>query len=165
MKIAKVIAFVVLLGIAGFAVKYYFFPDPERVIRKELAELAEAMNRETSGNISTLANANSIAGHFTSDVTINIEGRFAHTLQGRDELLQMAMAARSRVGRINLTFTDMHVMVDPGGETARVHLTALVRINNEPDLYVQELKMQLRKLERDWLIAFIEPARQPKPIP
>lgn len=165
MKLVKVIAFLILLGVAGYAVKYYFFPDQERVIRKELTDLAESINKETSGNISKMANANSIANHFTRDVTIQIEGRFAHTLQGRDELLQMAMAASSRVGKIHLNFADIHVMLDAGEESARVHLTALVRINNEADQYVQELKMQMKKIEGDWLIAHIEPARQPKPIP
>jgi hypothetical protein len=153
------------VAIAGIAAKYYFFPDPERVIRKELAGLAETINKETSGNISKIANVNRIAGYFTTDVSIQVEGRYARTIQGKDEVLQLAMAARSQIRSINLSFADLHVVVDPDEESAKAHVTALVQIDNDPDLYVQELKMQLRKIDGEWLISHIEPARQPKTIP
>src|SRR5215471_12493094 len=73
-------------------------PSPENVIRRELAQLARtACIPANEGNLPKMANAQKLAGFFTTDVEIDFDlrGRFSQTISGRSELQEKALAARA----------------------------------------------------------------------
>ena len=148
----------VALGFWGWRV---FFPSPENVIRKRLGELAKAASFSTNeGLLATAFNASMLGGYFTPDVqvTVDVPGT-QHTLSGRDELLQAAVGARSQVGSLSIEFPDIKVVVAPGRDTAVVNLTARGKIAGQRDSYLQELRLRMVKIKREWLINQIETVR------
>lgn len=159
MKIAKPAIQLLLLGVIAFTIWYYFFPPPERVIRKNLSKLAEKVSARPQGNIATVANASSIAGYFHPRVELNLQGfgRGVEVISSRLEVQRMALAARQNVGWIEVKFNNVHVQVAEDKQTAAVNLTAVVRIEGQEQPLVQDVKVLFEKLERDWLIRSIQP--------
>jgi hypothetical protein len=148
----------VALGFWGWRV---FFPSPEKVIRKRLGELAKAASFSSNeGLLATALNASMLGGYFTPDVqvTVDVPGT-QHTISGRDELLQAAVGARSAVGSLKIEFPDIKVVVAPGQDTAVVNLTARGKIPGQRDSYLQELRLRMVKIKREWLINQIETVR------
>jgi hypothetical protein len=137
---------------------HVFFPSPEKVIRKRLVELAKAASfSPKEGLIAKAWNASTLGDFFTADVevTVNVPGT-QHTISGRDELLQAAVGARSAVSSLTIEFPDIKVTVAPDRTSAVVNLTAKGKVPGERDFYLQELRMRLIKVKRDWLIKQVE---------
>jgi hypothetical protein len=101
-----------------------------------------------------------LGGFFTPDVqvTVNVPGS-QHTLDGRDELLQAAVGARSAVGSLSIQFPDIKVVVAPDQNTAVINLTARGKVAGQRDSYLQELRLRMTKIKREWLINQIETVR------
>jgi hypothetical protein len=143
-----------VLGALGYWGWSLLFPSPEKVIRKRLGELArEASFASNEGLMATAWNATLLAGFFTTDVevTINVPGT-QQTITGRDELLQAAMGARKVVSSLKIDFPDIKVVVAPGKESAVVNLTARGKVAGQKEAFIQELRLRLIKVKRDWLI-------------
>ena len=85
------------------------------------------------------------------EVTVDVPGT-QHTLNGRGELMEAAVHARSAVGSLTVDFPDIAVQVAPDQASATVYLTARGKATGQRDTYIQELKMHLIKIKRDWLI-------------
>ena len=156
-----VIRGVLLLAIAGvgYWIWTMLFPSPESVIRKQFNLLAQSVSFSSNeGALAKALNAERLTGFFTPDVeiTVDVPGHSQHTLHGRDELLQAAMAARGMAGTLSVEFLDINVTVSPDKTSATVNLTAKGRAGSERDLLVQELKFLLKKVNRDWLIYQVE---------
>ena len=149
-----------LIGIGVWAWSY-LHPSPEKVIRKRLGEMAQAVSFSSNeGLVAKAWNASKLGEFFTPDVTVVVDVYGTrHTLNARDELLQAAVSARSAVKSLSVQFPDIKVVVEPGGAAATVYLTARGKVSGERDSYVQELKMHLIKVKRDWLINQIETVR------
>ena len=136
-----------------------FFPSPERAIRARLSQLAKSAS--FGGNespVTAMANAQRVAGFFMEDVQIRVDlpGRMAATVSGRDEVREKTMALRSLGGGLQVEFLDINVTVAPDKNSAEANLTLKGKIAGERDLIVQELKMLLNKIEGDWKIKQIE---------
>ncbi len=134
------------------------FPSAERIIRKRLNELAKTASFSSKeGLVAKAWNASLLSGFFTPDVEVTIEvpGR-QHTISGRDELLQAAAAARSGLDSLTIEFPDIKITLAPDRTSATVNLTARGKISTERDSYLQELKVRMIKVKRDWLINQIE---------
>lgn len=143
-----------VLGALGYWGWTLFFPSPEKEIRKQLHALAqEASFTSNEGLMATAWNATLLAGFFTTDVevTINVPGT-QQTITGRDELLQAALGARKVVGSLKIDFPDIKVVVAPGKEAAVVNLTARGKVAGQKEAFIQELRLRLIKVKRDWLI-------------
>jgi len=146
------------LGFWGWRV---FFPSPEELIRKRLGELAKAASfTSNEGLLAKAFNASRLGEFFTPDVqvTVNVPGS-QRTLNGRDELLQAALGARSEVGSLSIQFPDIKVVVAPDQDTAVVNLTARGKVAGQRDSYLQELRLRMTKIKREWLINQIETVR------
>jgi hypothetical protein len=141
----------VALGLWGWRV---FFPSPEAMIRKRLGELAKVASFSSNeGLLAKAWNASILGEFFTPDVQVTVEIPGAqHTLSGRDDLLQAAVGARNAVGGLVIEFPDIKVTLATDKETAVVNLTATGKVPGQKDFYLQELRMRMIKIKRNWLI-------------
>jgi len=138
------------------------FPNDEQVIRALLAEVAEnASVPAGEGSFAKVAAVNALAACFSPDVEIRLDGTPGEisSIQGRRELQQVVQAARSHVGSAQIAFADvlLEFGAEPGNATAQTVATA--RIDKPEELWVQELKMTLAKIDGAWKITRVEPAR------
>jgi hypothetical protein len=152
---AILVAALIALGIWSWGI---FFPSPEKVIRKRLGELAKVASFSSKeGLVAKAWNANMLADYFTEDVEVTVEiPGSQHTLSGRAELMQAAAGARSAVSSLSIEFPDIKVTLAPDRTSAVVNLTARGKIPDDKDYYLQELRMRMVKVKRDWLINQVE---------
>jgi len=142
------------LAALGVWAWHIFFPSPDAVIRKRLGALAKVASFSSNeGLIAKAYNASLLGEFFTADVqiTVDVPGT-QHTISGRDELLQAAAGARTTVGGLTVEFPDINVVVAPDKNSAVVNLTAKGKVPGQRDFYMQELRMRMVKIKRDWLI-------------
>jgi hypothetical protein len=150
----KRIMLLAILGALGYWGWSLFFPSPEKEIRKQLHALAqEASFGPNQGLMAQAWNATVLGGFFTPDVqvTITVPGT-EHSINGRDELLHEALGARQVVSSLKIDFPDIKIVVAPGKEAAVVNLTGRGKVAGQKDYYLQELRLRLIKVKRDWLI-------------
>jgi hypothetical protein len=146
-----VVGALVALGFWGW---HIFFPSPEAVICKRLGKLAKVASFSSNeGLIAKAYNASLLGEFFTPEVqiTVDVPGT-QHTISGRDELLQAAAGARTTVGGLTVEFPDINVVVAPDKNFAVVNLTARGKVPGQKEFYLQELKLRMVKIKRDWLI-------------
>lgn len=165
MKSLKPIITLVALAAIAFGVYYFLFPPPEKAIRRRLGKLAVAISARPQGNIATIANVNRIGSFFHPEVSLKVEGagREFGSVQGRGELQQMALAARQRVGHIEVEFYDINVQVGSGKTNATASATALVKIGEDANRNTHEMVFTFQKLNREWLIFSAAPSPNPSP--
>ena len=147
------------LGFWGWRV---LFPNPEKVIRNRLNEVAQlASFAANEGALAKLSNSQKLANYFTPDVevTISIPGQASGTLTGRDDLVQRATAARYAAGGLAVELPDISANVAPDKKSAVVEVTCKARIAGDRDVYVQELKLEMIKDGGSWLIRKVETVR------
>lgn len=163
MRTIKPLITILALAAIAFGIYYFFFPPPEKVIRKRMTRLAEAISAKPQGNIATVANVNRIGSYFHPNISITVEGfgQQISSVQGRGELQQMAMAARQRVGSVAVEFYNLQVQVGAEKTNAIVTATALVKINDDANPMMQEMRFEFAKVDRDWLIHSAAPVKSP----
>jgi hypothetical protein len=157
-RVIPIIVAAAIIGL-GFWLRSVWFPSPERVVHSRLDALAKAISFSSNGGMLGQAyNAQKAADFFTTDVDVdlNVAGYDSITLHGRDEVLQVAMAARSRLTSLKVEFLDMNITIDPGGQTAKVNLTAKAIVPGERDISAQEFNFMLKKVDGKWLIYKVE---------
>ncbi len=135
------------------------FPTPEAVVRNRLNGLAKALSfKSGSGLLSQALQAQKAAEFFTTDadIDVNVAGYDPLALHGRDEVQQIATAARVRLSSLKIDFPDMNITIDPGGQTAKVNLTGKAEIPGERDISAQEFNFLLKKVDGQWLIYKVE---------
>ena len=161
----KIILRFVLLAVltgAGIWLWTIFFPSPERIIRQRLDEVAKyASFTASESSLARLGSAQSLAGYFSTNVEVIIdlgeEGR--HVLNGRDQIAQAALAARSELGSLSVTFLDVDVTVASGKQSATADLTVDANVSGQQNAIVQEVKINLQKISGQWLITRAETIR------
>jgi len=139
------------LAILGWRV---FFPTPEQVIRRQLADLARiASIAPNEGPLAKAYNSQKLTSFFAPDVEIvlDIPGHSA-ALHDRDELMRAAMAWRSSATSLKVEFLDVSVAIVPDKQSAQAHLTAKANLPGESLPEVQELRVAFRKMDGKWLI-------------
>jgi hypothetical protein len=108
-----------------------------------------------------VAAVNALVDCFSPDVEIRLDGTPGElsSLQGRSELQQVVQAARSQVRSAHITFADISLEfgAEPGSATAQMVATA--RIGQNEEIWVQELKMTLARLDGAWKITRVETDR------
>ena len=149
------LVFLGAIGVAAFWAWHFFFPSPEQVIRKELGQVAAAASiAPNEGQLAKLANSQKLISFFAPDVqvTVDIPGRSSQTFNGRDEIQQATLGARSLLNTLKVQFLDVIVIVAPDKQSAQAHLTATATLPGEKLPEVQELQFRFKKLDRNWLI-------------
>lgn len=149
-----------ILALAALAVFCFFgwrwlHPSAEAVIRQRLFALARAATIPANeGQLLKLANAQKVASFFTTDteITLDFPGRFTQTISGRNEVQEKALGARSVLNGLAVDFVDVSVTVESGAETALARLTARAVFPGDNAPQVEELKVDLKKVDSEWLI-------------
>jgi len=148
----------VALVLAGRWAWLEFFPSPERVIRQELYDIARlASYSSNEGPAAKLLNAGKLAGFFTpyAVIRLNVPGD-VQSLTGREDIARTAFVVRQRAASMRVEIADMIVTVAPDRSSAIVNLTGRANAPGESDFFVQELRLNVIRDGRQWLISKVE---------
>jgi len=154
----RLIAAVILLAAAIWAWTY-FFPSPEKAVRKRLAETAQVASFPANESpVAKFQNSQNLVSFCTDDVEIAIDAYGQRiTSTGKEELSQAMMYARTQLlSSLSLEFLDPVITISPNKQTAFVNLTVRGKVPNDRDMLVQECKFTLKKVGRSWLIRKVE---------
>jgi hypothetical protein len=161
LKRVTFMAALVGLGYWGWTLVYQ---SPERAIRKRVEALArEASFGPNQGLMSEAWKATSLTAFFTTNVqvTIDVPGG-QNIITGLDELQTAVLYTRHTFKSLEVHLPDIKVTLDPGGDAAAVNLTArgeVIHADGQQEDYLQELRLRLIKVKRDWLIKEIVTVR------
>ena len=159
MKGALRIAAVAAVLALGFWILQILFPGDEKRIRKMLAEAAQTAGIKANENpLFKLAAAKKLVGFFSPDAVLKLDvsGVDARSINGRDDLLQAVAAALASLQEARIQLREIHVNVGPDKQSATAQLVATAYLNGGSDPMVQELKLQLRKIDGHWKITQVE---------
>ncbi len=135
------------------------FPNDAKVIDGNLQRMAQlASFGAGEPPLSRLQNSRELANFFAEDakIVVDVPGASAQSIPGREELFQMAMAARSTHPGAKVELGRVHVSVDPGKMDASSEVTVQVKLANQPELFVEELKVSWKKTDGHWRITQVE---------
>ena len=162
MKVVFRIVLLAALAAAGLWLWTVLFPSPQKIIHRQLEAVARHVSfASNEGTLARMAGAQSLADYFATNVEINLDvpGQAQHTILGRDEITQAALASRSAAGSLNVKFLDINVTVAPDKQSATADLTVDANISDQPNTIVQEMKFTLHKIGGHWLITRVETVR------
>jgi hypothetical protein len=128
-------------------------------VLKKVASLAANANIKASdGTITRASKATSLVDEFANDaeVIFDVPDAEARTLSGRDEIREAAMGGFANVPWLNVQFDNARAHIGPDKQTAEVTCTARATVGDSKDFGIQELRFELRKIDRDWLITKVE---------
>src|ERR1043165_9673279 len=95
MKILLRLLLLAALLALGFWLWTTLFPGPEKIIRRQLADLARSATlAENEKPIARVLKAQKVVNHFSRDaqIILDVPGLGPHTLSGRDEIAESAKA-------------------------------------------------------------------------
>lgn len=153
------LAWVGALVVAALGSYRLFFPSPEHVMRKELTQLARAASiAPNEGALTKVAKTETLLSFFTPDaqLVLDVPGRSIQTVNGRAEIQQAILAARSMLGSLRVEFVDVMITLAADRQSAVADLTATASLPGEKIPEVQELQFRFKQIERDWLIEHVE---------
>ena len=137
-------------------IAFKLFPNDERLIRKRLAAIAEqASIRPNESPLVRVAKASRMVDFFTTDVSIHIE-ELEVSVNDRNDLREAVIAARANLREADVQFVDVHVRFPEGKDSAIAYLSAIARLEGQTNAFGRELKINLRKMNRDWLVSRVE---------
>lgn len=154
-------ALVAVLG-GGYFVYQWWFPPDEVVIRKVLRQAAATASWEESGGaLDRLAGAGRLAMLCTHDIQVllDTQGARGRRLQGREEVRQAGVAARTQLAWLRLELSDVEVRVVEPGAKATVLMAATATMAGGIEPLVQDYELTLSREEGEWLIARVQPVR------
>ena len=157
-RVVQAVLLIAIVGL-GFWLWTVFFPSPEKVIRSRLNALAKAVSFDSRGGVLAQAlNAQKVGDFFTTDVDVEIttSGYEPMSIHGRDEVVQAAMAARSRLSALKVKFLDANITFDADQQGAKVNVTGQADIPNQRDISAQEFNFMMKKVDGKWLIYRVE---------
>jgi hypothetical protein len=139
-----------------------WFPNDEKLIRRRLDSLATLVSvPEHPTATGNLAAGDRLRDFLTADIELDIEvpGEGRHTVVGRQDILQTVVASRAGLGGLRVQFLDPQVALDPAQPTATADLTVRATQPGQGEFFVQELKLILRKEDRQWRICKVQTMR------
>ena len=155
MKITLTVVLLAALAALGFWLWVVFFPSPEKIIRRQLDELARRASFTANENtLARMGAAQSLAGYFSTNAEVHIETREAeqHDLIGREQILQAVVAAQSVLGSMDVKVLDVVVTIAPDKQSATADLTVDANVSGQPEAIVEQVKISLQKINGKWLI-------------
>lgn len=158
MKIVWRVLALAVLAALGFWLYTIFFPSPEKLIRRRLTQVEElASFGKGEGLIPAALSVQKLGECFAPEVEIFVDWREGeHVIAGRDEIRERAAAVRQAFRALTVEFLDKTVSLGADKESADVALTARVKVPDEKDFFVQEMKFTLKKINGEWLITRVQ---------
>ena len=153
---------VLVLMAGGYLAWRWLFPSDEHLIRQVLSTGAqEGSWNAAQSSLSQLAGPARLAALCTIDVEVQLEapGLAGRSIRGADEVRQLALAARANTPSCQVDLSDLSVALEPDRQAAVVQVVATARIGGSEDPIVQEFRIEMRKVDRRWKIARVEPVR------
>jgi hypothetical protein len=157
-RIRQLVTVVVALA-AAFWMWTVLNPSPQKVIRNRLIKLARTATFEPKeGNISRALKIDKLGGFFADKIELNVDvpGLHPDAITSREELKQAAMAAATIARGIQTDFDDIKIELNPDRLAAYVDLTLNGKVTGESDPIIQQLKINLKKIDGDWLITKVQ---------
>lgn len=159
MKITFRLILLTALAALGFWLWTVFFPSPEKVIRRQLAELARTATFGAQDSaIARGLKAQRLANFFSADAQLIFDapGVGQRTLAGREEIKETAAAGFHSTPSLGVEFLDVSIRLDDRRRAAEVSCTAKIRSGDTKDFGVQEMRFHFGKIEGKWLIVRVE---------
>lgn len=156
---ALVLAALAALGVWLWTI---WFLSPQKIIQRRLEIVAQRVSFTADESaLARMADVQSLTGCFSTNVDVNINTREAERQDfvGRDQITQVALAARSAVGSLNVKFLDINVTVAADKQSATADLTVDANVSGQQDAIVQEMKFTFQKIDGQWLITQVETIR------
>ena len=159
MKIVLRVALLAIVAALGYWLWTVFFPGPEKLIQRKVTSLATTVtfNAEDSALIRA-AKAASVVDYFTTaaEISVELSEMASHTLSGREEIRETALAGFTNVRALNVQFLDVTVRMGADRQIADVNCTAKVSAGDNKDYDLRELHFQFKKVDGNWLISRLE---------
>jgi hypothetical protein len=154
LRIAAIVLTVVTLAAGAY---YLLAPrDPGAPVRARLGVLSEMVNRSTVDGLGPGARSQQLGAFFSEDVDVDL-GRGTALIKGRATVIDMAERLQPRTAAFRVDFEDVSVVMDPGGDTADVHLTTKFTRRSmstgEETLDAREFMLVVRRVGGEWQIA------------
>ena len=153
-----------LLILAGVIALGYWawtaaFPNPRKAVWHRLEKLARLVSfSPDEGELAKLADAQKLAGYFSEQVTVNVEvqgvEKVAYT--NREDLIQQLQGARMAVSSVKAKFLGPKIEMTPGDQEAIIGVALTADIGGEQNAVVVDLKIEMKKIDGDWLITRVE---------
>jgi hypothetical protein len=162
MKMLLRLILVVAAAALGFWLWTIFFPSPEKIIRRQLTDLARDVSfSPDENNFIKIAHAQAVADFFATNVEVDISvpEHEQQSLAGRDEITQAVLASRQQLTALAVKFPDVNIAVAPDKNSATADVTVDATVSGERDAIVQELKFTFEKVDGQWLIDKVETVR------
>ena len=162
MKNAFRFVFLAVIVALGVWLWLILFPGPEKMIRKQLAKLAQTVSFSSNeGNLVRMAGAENVGGFFSTNAEVNLDlpGREPAVFTGRAEVTQAALASRQATGSLIVKLLDVKVTVAPDKQSAVVDLTVETTLADERDPIIEPMRSTFQKIEGQWLITRVETVR------
>jgi len=159
MKMARRILLVATLIALGVWLWLYFFPNPEKAVRKRIAEIAETASfTGNEGNFKATAQAWQFASLFATNVEIhvNVPEQVFSQNPDHNEIMNAALGARRRLVSLKVEMLDPNILLSRDKKFAFVDVTARATVPGDNFFLVQELKITLRKIGGKWFIQRVE---------
>jgi hypothetical protein len=142
-----------------------WLPNDQHAISKRMASLAEAASiKPADSGLARLAYADRLAGFFTTNATLNLEGLSTDfpTISTRSDLREAAMAIRMSLRQAQFKVADLVVTFPGEKRKAKAYVVITGHINQETNRFGQAFRMELRKVEGRWLIDKLKTVEQPR---
>jgi hypothetical protein len=159
MKWAVRLVMVAGLAAAGYWAWTVLSPNPRTVVWRRLEKLAEiASFPANEGQLVKLAAVQKMGGYFSDQIVVNVHmtGEETHEFYNREELVQAIQAGRMSVNSVLVKFKSPRIEIPPGNQEAIIGVALTADINGEKDTVVEDLKIEMKKIDGDWLITHVE---------
>lgn len=154
----------VLLTLLVAGIAYRYWPDDERVVRRHLIHLAEALSvpgKETE--VEHLTRVAALREYFAADVRVGAGGR---EFLSRDELIGSLMSWSAPPGGFSVEVENQTVTLADDHSTARIALTAKVvskdLATGQAVVDARDMDLVMARTESDWVITTAD-ARETAP--
>jgi hypothetical protein len=155
----------ILLAVAAalaFWLWTVFSPSPEKIIRKQLLNMAGDVSfSQDQNNLIKIAHAQSVASFFASNVVLalTLPVHVEQSTLDRDEITQAVLASRQQATDLDVKFPDINVTVAPDKNSATADVTVDATVSGQHDAILQEVKFTFQKVDGHWLISRVETVR------
>ncbi len=92
---------------------------------------------------------------FTPDVSVQVEG-LEVMVNDRNDLREAVMAARANLREADVQFVEVHIRFPEEKNSAIAYVSAVAYVDGQTNAFGRELKINLRNVDRDWLISRVE---------